>query len=200
MGKFILIAAALLLLYYFLIRRKSARPTTASPSIQIAHGMQLIAATNKQIMDLSKKTFKLIGIGVILLLITVILGLKIKILLFLLPIALFLIGHLFLMSNHLKYCKDQRLYYRADSQSLQVEALGSQKLVLDLTKDIQRIQLVESIQSTRGVNYGYYKIYTPKGTVYIPQLVAENVDNKLFFDFLTQQHSLEREKRIFPII
>ncbi|MNN91657.1 hypothetical protein D3C81_2097980 [compost metagenome] len=63
------------------------------------------------------------------------------------------------------------------------------------------MQKIESVQTTRGLLYGYYRIKLKDQLLEIPYLLAENKPtNNLFFDTLTQNFKIETQKRIFPII
>lgn len=139
--------------------------------------------------------------GVVLILITVLLFVKIKIVLFLLPIAFFLIGYLFLFNNHFSKIKSQQIWFNTKTNEVFVEQLRADNYTFNIFRDIQGVQQVESIQTTRGLLYGYYRIKLKDHILEIPYLLAENKPaNNLFFETISQNFKIDIQKRIFPII
>ncbi len=202
MGKLVLLAIAAALLYFFLRAKKSSYSNeSSSKRAYITNSMKLIEAKNAQIIQLSKKTVKIVGIGFILLLITVFLAFKIKILIFLIPISLYLMGHIFLMSNHIKACKDQQIYFNPQTNEMSIHYIQGTVLAFNLVHEVLKVEKIESIQNSRGVFYGYYRLTLKQKQVHIPYLVMDNLPaNQLFVDALQAHFKISTERRLFPII
>ncbi len=197
-----LIIGLFILIAYLMIRKKfNLFGFAAGGSKDLKSGFQLIEASSAVIQANLKKTISNVIMGVILILITVLLFVKIKIILFLLPIAFFLIGYLFLFNNHFNKVKSQQVWYNAKTDEVFIEQLKGENYSFNLLKDIEAVQKIESIQTTRGLLYGYYRIKLKNSILEIPYLVAENKPiNNLFFDTITQNFKIDVQKRIFPII
>ncbi|MDF2478797.1 MAG: hypothetical protein K0S24_4280 [Sphingobacterium sp.] len=198
----LLIVGLILLAAYLLIRKKfifSGSEDTNSKNLK--SGFQLIEAPAALIQSALKKTISNALMGVVLILITVLLFVKIKIVLFLLPIAFFLIGYLFLFNNHFSKIKSQQLWFNAKTNEVFVEQLKAANYTFNIFQDVQAVQKIESIQTTRGLLYGYYRIKLKDHILEIPYFVAENrPTNNLFFDTINHNFKIVTQKRIFPII
>lgn len=198
----LLIVGLILLAAYLLIRKKfifSGSEDTNSKNLK--SGFQLIEAPAALIQSALKKTISNSLMGVVLILITVLLFVKIKIVLFLLPIAFFLIGYLFLFINHFSKIKSQQLWFNAKTNEVFVEQLKAANYTFNIFQDVQAVQKIESIQTTRGLLYGYYRIKLKDHILEIPYFVAENrPTNNLFFDTINHNFKIVTQKRIFPII
>lgn len=198
----LLIVGLILLAAYLLIRKKfifSGSEDTNSKNLK--SGFQLIEAPAALIQSILKKTISNTLMGVVLILITVLLFVKIKIVLFLLPIAFFLIGYLFLFNNHFSKCKSQQIWFNAKTNEVFVEQLKAANYTFNIFQDVQAVQKIESIQTTRGLLYGYYRIKLKDHILEIPYFVAENRPaNNLFFDTINHNFKIVTQKRIFPII
>jgi len=170
-------------------------------SRNLKSGFQLIEASPAIIQANLKKTISNAIMGVILILVTVLLFVKIKIVLFLLPIAFFLLGYIFLFNNHFSKIKSQQIWYNAKTNEVFIEQLKGENYAFNIFKDVDGIQKIESIQTTKGLLYGYYRLKLKNRILEIPYLVAENQPvNNLFFDTLAQNFKIDVQKRIFPII
>lgn len=197
-----LIIGLILFIAYLVIRKKlNFFGLTSDVSKDLRTGFQLIEASPAVIQANLKKTISNVVMGVILVLIVVLLFIKIKIVLFLLPIAIFLLGYLFLFNNHFNKVKSQQIWYNAKTDEVFIEQLKGENYSFNLFKDIEAVQKIESIQTTRGLLYGYYRIKLKNNILEIPYLVAENKPvNNLFFDTITKNFKIDVQKRIFPII
>lgn len=198
----LLIVGLILLAAYLLIRKKfNFSGSEDINSKNLKSGFQLIEAPAALIQSTLKKTISNVIMGVVLILITILLFVKIKIVLFLLPIAFFLIGYLFLFNNHFRKIKSQQIWFNAKTNEVFVEQLRADNYAFNIFRDIQGVQQVESIQTTRGLLYGYYRIKLKDHILEIPYLLSENKPaNNLFFDTISQNFKIDIQKRIFPII
>ncbi|MCS4224219.1 hypothetical protein [Sphingobacterium sp. BIGb0165] len=198
----LLIIGLILLVAYLMLRKKfNFFEASDTNSKNLKSGFQLIEAPAALIQSTLKKTISNVIMGLVLILITVLLFVKIKIVLLLLPIAFFLIGYLFLFNNHFSKIKSQQIWFNAKTNEVFVEQLKAENYAFNIFQDVQAVQKIESVQTTRGLLYGYYRIKLKDQLLEIPYLLAENKPtNKLFFDTLTQNFKIETQKRIFPII
>ncbi|GAA4176759.1 hypothetical protein [Sphingobacterium ginsenosidimutans] len=198
----LLIIGLILLVAYLMLRKKfNFFEASDTNSKNLKSGFQLIEAPAALIQSTLKKTISNVIMGLVLILITVLLFVKIKIVLLLLPIAFFLIGYLFLFNNHFSKIKSQQIWFNAKTNEVFVEQLKAENYAFNIFQDVQAVQKIESVQTTRGLLYGYYRIKLKDQLLEIPYLLAENKPaNKLFFDTLSQNFKIETQKRIFPII
>jgi len=198
----LLIIGLILLVAYLMLRKKfNFFEASDTSSKNLKSGFQLIEAPAALIQSTLKKTISNVIMGLVLILITVLLFVKIKIVLLLLPIAFFLIGYLFLFNNHFSKIKSQQIWFNAKTNEVFVEQLKAENYAFNIFQDVQAVQKIESVQTTRGLLYGYYRIKLKDQLLEIPYLLAENKPtNNLFFDTLTQNFKIETQKRIFPII
>lgn len=198
----LLIIGLILLVAYLMIRKKfNFFESSDTSSKNLKSGFQLIEAPAALIRSTLKKTISNVLMGLLLILITVLLFVKIKIVLFLLPIAFFLIGYFFLFNNHFSKIKSQQIWFNAKTNEVFVEQLQAENYAFNIFKDVVAVQKIESIQTTRGLLYGYYRIKLKDQLLEIPYLLAENKPaNNLFFETLAQNFKIETQKRIFPII
>ncbi len=198
----LLIIGLIILVAYLMIRKKfSFSESSDTNSKHLKSGFQLIEAPAALIQSFLKKTISNVVMGVVLIIITVLLFVKIKIVLFLLPIAFFLIGYLFLFNNHFSKVKSQQIWFNAKTNEVFVEQLKADNYAFNIFKDVQAVQKIESIQTTRGLLYGYYRIKLKNQLLEIPYLIAENKPaNNLFFETIAQNFKIETQRRIFPII
>ncbi|MEI2273633.1 hypothetical protein OHD16_15900 [Sphingobacterium sp. ML3W] len=198
----LLIIGLILLVAYLMLRKKfNFFEASDTSSKNLKSGFQLIEAPAALIQSTLKKTISNVIMGLVLILITVLLFVKIKIVLLLLPIAFFLIGYLFLFNNHFSKIKSQQIWFNAKTNEVFVEQLKAENYAFNIFQDVRAVQKIESVQTTRGLLYGYYRIKLKDQLLEIPYLLAENKPtNNLFFDTLTQNFKIETQKRIFPII
>ncbi|MGJ1316338.1 hypothetical protein, partial [Sphingobacterium multivorum] len=97
--------------------------------------------------------------------------------------------------------KSQQIWYNAKTNEVFIEQLKGENYAFNMFKDIEAVQKIESIQTTKGLLYGYYRLKLKNKIVEIPYLVAENKPvNNLFFDTINQNFTITVQKRIFPII
>jgi len=201
MFKFILIAALVGFLLYILYNRfvKPSIHRSAGKTIK-TNGYQLIEATNHTIAKTANMTLTSVVIGFILFIIVLLLAIKIKILLILLPISLYLIGQLFLLSNHVKHTKKQQLWFNTETSNVFLEMVDEENLNFNLLRDVIAVKEVKSVQKTRGLLYGYYILDLSNQQIKLPYLLAENHANNYFFDTLRSNFKIEVESKLFPII
>lgn len=170
-------------------------------SKNLKSGFQLIEASSTAVQANLKKTVSNAVMGIVLILIMILLFAKIKIVLFLLPIAFFLLGYLFLFNNHFTKIKNQQIWFNPKTNDVFVEQLKAENYAFNIFQDVQAVQRIESIQTTKGLLYGYYRIKLKDHILEIPYLVAENKPvNNLFFDTFAHNFKIDVQKRIFPII
>jgi hypothetical protein len=202
MTKVILIVGLILFILYYISKKLSASFTTSnSPTIIVKNGYQKIDTSKVIIADTSQKVMKNVGIGAILLVIMLALIIKIKILLFLFPISLYMIGYLFLFKNHLKKTTSQVIWYNQKTEDVIIEFITKDPYQFNLLRDVKAVQQIESIQNTKGLLFGYFRIKTQNEIIEIPYLIAQNnPNNLLFFDSLKKNYKVDLQKKIFPII
>lgn len=201
----IVIIIALVGLLVYLIAGRFMLTNTGSTSIVRAGQRQhfvVIDTSPQLIRRVTKSTLRTVGIGFLLLLITLVLGMKIKILWILIPLSLYLIGQLFVYTNHIKCTKDQRIYFNPETYEVLIDYVKDQPLSFNLMRDVVSVSEIKSVQKNRDTLFGYYKIRLKQGTVVIPYLIEqnENSTNKLFFTYLNENFKIEVERKLFPII
>lgn len=155
------------------------------------------------IKQITRSTLRTVGIGFLLLFIALVLGIKIKILWILLPLSFYLIGQLFVYTNHIKSTKDQRIYFNTDTYEVLVDYIKKQPLSFNLMRDVIRVSEVKSVQKNRDTLFGYYKLLLKQGAVVvIPYLIEQNRagTNQMFFTYLNENFKIEVESKLFPII
>lgn len=162
----------------------------------------VIDTSPQLIRRVTKSTLRTVGIGFLLLLIALVLGMKIKILWILIPLSLYLIGQLFVYTNHIKSTKDQRIYFNPETYEVLVDYVKDQPLSFNLMRDIVSVSEIKSVQKNRDTLFGYYKLRLKQGTVVIPYLIEqnENAMNRQFFTYLNENFKIEVESKLFPII
>ncbi|TYR31278.1 hypothetical protein FXV77_20950 [Sphingobacterium phlebotomi] len=200
---FIIIALVGLLVY--LIARRFMLTNTGSASIVRAGQRQhfvVIDTSPQLIRRVTKSTLRTVGIGLLLLLVALVLGMKIKILWILIPLSLYLIGQFFVYTNHIKYTKDQRIYFNPETYEVLVDYIKDQPLSFNLMRDIVSVSEIKSVQKNRDTLFGYYKLRLKKDTVVIPYLIEQNESamNRQFFTYLNENFKIEVESKLFPII
>lgn len=202
MTKIILIAGLILFLLYYISKKLSASFTASnSPAIIVKNGYQKIDTSKVIIADTSQKVMKNVGIGAILLIIMLALIIKVKLLLFLLPISIYMMGYLFLFKNHLKKTTSQVIWYNKQTADVMIESLTEKTYRFNLLSDVQAVQQIESIQNTKGLLFGYFRIKTKEEIIEIPYLVYQNnTSNQDFFSSLKSNYKIDLQKKIFPII
>lgn len=202
MTKIILIAGLILFLLYYISKKLSASFTASnSPAIIVKNGYQKIDTSKVIIADTSQKVMKNVGIGAILLIIMLALIIKVKLLLFLLPISIYMMGYLFLFKNHLKKTTSQVIWYNKQTADVMIESLTEKTYRFNLLSDVQAVQQIESVQNTKGLLFGYFRIKTKEEIIEIPYLVYQNnPSNQDFFSSLKSNYKIDLQKKIFPII
>lgn len=201
MNKILLIVILLAVLLYFLSRRIMMRSKT-STGVQRSNkqGYYLIDLPAQVAGKAIKSTMYSAGIGAVLLVITVLLAIKIKILFFLLPISFYLIGQLFLLNNHMKYAKNQRIWYNPQSKDVWVEWLSGNQVHFKLNSDLKTLKAVKAVQKNQGMLYGYYELGLAEGAIFIPFLMEESQLNQRFFQDLKLQANASSKSSLFPMI
>ncbi len=201
MNKILLIVILLAVLLYFLSRRIMMRSKT-STGVQRSNkqGYYLIDLPAQVAGKAIKSTMYSAGIGAVLLVITVLLAIKIKILFFLLPISFYLIGQLFLLNNHMKYAKNQRIWYNPQSKDVWVEWLSGNQVHFKLDSDLKTLKAVKAVQKNQGMLYGYYELGLAEGAIFIPFLMEESQLNQRFFQDLKLQANASSKSSLFPMI
>src|SRR5690606_14983567 len=141
MIKIIIIVALIAMLIFSIVRKLnlfgswSTTQRLSSPSeiIEISAPLSIYKSA-------VKKTLITVGVGILLLLITIILASKFKIALIMLPVSLYLIGQFFILNNHLKASKNQRMIYNSLTHEIQVEDNNNNKVQsFNLLNDVKRV-------------------------------------------------------------
>lgn len=197
--KFLLLFVIVYVLYFFL--RKKIQHITSDQSLQRPKSYELIKTSPKIIQDVFKRTISNAGLGLILLLVMVMLFAKIKIVLFLLPIALFLITYLALFINHLSKIQQQQIWFNRLTKDVFIEHIKEKDVRFNLDSDVKKVQKIESIQTTKGLLYGYYRVVFERGVLEISYLVADNIPVNDFFIQLLESRCTEKPiKKFFPFL
>ncbi|TDS11849.1 hypothetical protein [Sphingobacterium paludis] len=201
--RILLIVVLLAVLLYYLSRRffmKSPVAAVARPMQQ--HNLQRVDSDTRLIGRAGKNTMLTVGIGFVLFFVILLLGFKIKILWIALPLSLYLIGQLFVYSNHLKAIRKYGIYYDPLLADVLVYNNAGESIQFNLLRDIQGVTEVKSVQANKGTLFGYYKLRTTKGELVIPYLIEQHNApiNRQFFEALNQHYRIEVETRLFPII
>lgn len=199
MLKIVIIVALVALLIFSIVRKlnifksfgSSERLTTASEIIEISAPLNVYKSA-------VKKTLLTVGIGIVILLVTIVLASKFKIALIMLPISLYLIAQFFILNNHIKYARTQRILFNRNTNDVHIE-LNHTKNDFNLLADIKKVTETKSVQKNNGILFGYYKLQTSSDTYIVPYIVAQNPQTKPFFDKL-QLFDREIETKLFPII
>lgn len=201
--KFLLIFALVAFLLYLFARRFFVKKEVQSITRhQGNRNFILIDTTSTIIANATKSTLWTVGIGFLLFILLLVLGLKIKVLWIALPLSFYLIGQLFVYTNHVRFTKDQRIYFDPRNYQVFVDLIKGDSVAFNLTTDILQIKEVKAIQKNRGTLFGYYKIKHKKGQLIIPYLVEQNLaaTNRQFFSYLNKNFKITVESRLFPII
>lgn len=200
MQKLLLILLLLGVLIYFVSRKLQAVGKSLAVQKQAKQGYILVDAGSQVVNKVIKNTLFSAGIGVVLLVITLVLAMKVKILLIMLPISLYLIGQLFLLNNQLKYTKDQQVWFNPANNDVLVEWLSGQKVQFNLLRDIQQIRTVKAVQKNNQVQFGYYEIIVHNNQLFLPLIIEENQVNNRFFKTLKDNYSIKEKTTLFPVI
>lgn len=200
MIKIIIIGALIAMLIFSIVRKLnlfgswSTTQHLSSPSeiIEISAPLSIYKSA-------VKKTLITVGIGVLLLLITIILASKFKIALIMLPVSFYLIGQFFILNNHLKASKNQRMVYNRITHEVKIKKNDDKIQIFNLLNDVKKVSEIKSVQKNNGLLFGYYVLHTEKENYYIPYVIAQNPQTKPFFDKL-QLFDREIETKLFPII
>jgi hypothetical protein len=201
MIKIIIIGALIAMLIFSIVRKlnifgswsTTQRLSTPSEIIEISAPISIYKFA-------VQKTLLTVGIGIIILLITIVIASKFKIALIMLPISLYLIGQFFILNNHLKAARNQQIIFNTRTNQVQIEVSKGKVDTFNLLSDIKNVTEVKSVQKNNGILFGYYKLQTTQRKVYyIPYIIALNPQTKHFFDKL-QLFDREIETKLFPII
>ncbi len=201
--RILLILVLLAVLLYYLSRRFFMNgPSTAVVHAQQPQRLQLVDSTAQLIARTTRNTLITVGIGIVLFLVLLLLGFKIKILWIGLPLSLYLIGQLFVYSNHVKVLKAQRIFFDPDLADVLVNYSDGQHIQFNLLRDVKEVSEIKSVQSNKGTLFGYYKLRLQHHTLYVPYLIEEHrtLINKQFFDCINTNFKISVETKLFPII
>lgn len=201
--RILLILLLLAILLYYLSRRFFMKtPDTTVAYAPQQHNLQLVDSTAQLISAAARSTLVTVGIGIALFFVFLLVGLKIKILWVGIPLSLYLIGQLFVYSNHIKALKAQRIFFDPQLADVLVSYNGGQTMRFNILRDVRSVDEVKSVQQNKGVLFGYYKLRLEKGQLIVPYLIEQNKNpiNRAFFDCLNQNFKIELETKLFPII
>ena len=200
MIKIIIIGALIAMLIFSIVRKINLFGTwNTTKRVSTPNEIIDISAPLSIYKSIVNKTLITVGIGILLLIIIIILTTKFKIALIMLPISLYLIGQFFIMSNHLKTSKEQRIIFNKLTNEVKVDQGIGNQISFNLLNDNIIVKEVKSVQRNNGVLFGYYILSINSKTIYIPYFVALNPQTKPFFDKL-QLFNREIETKLFPII
>ena len=200
MIKIIIIGALVAMLIFSIVRKlnifgswtNTQRLSTPTEIIEISAPLAIYKSA-------VQKTLLTVGIGIVLLLITILIASKFKIAFIMLPVSLYLIGQFFILNNHLKAARNQQILFNKRTNEVQVELEKGKLYTFNILTDVNKVVEVKSVQKNNGILFGYYKLYTSNSTITIPYIIAQNPQTKPFFDKL-QLFDREIETKLFPII
>lgn len=189
------------LLYLFWRRFSMGGSQTAVSNVRRPNTFLPIESSAAVFTQAARGTLWTVASGFILLILILVIGLKIKILWLMLPLSLYLIGQLFVYTNHVRASKDQRIFYDPQTGEVLIDFLKKDTIVFNLKKDIISVNEVKSVQKNKGTLFGYYKLATTAGTVVLPYLLEQHT-NSVNRDFFAQVNTYKRniETKLFPII
>lgn len=199
MLKFLLIAVLLGILVFFITRRLMNTSLFAPRRFE-RPGFIAIEADTAILNRTIKITLGSVGIGILLLFATLLLGMKIKILFFLLPISFYLLGHLFLLANHINSLKRQQIWFNPKTNDLLIEHKKKGSTIVNLYRHVREVAEIKAIQKNRGILFGYYRLQTNMGNIHIPFLLRENKYNSFFFEALQNDFNMRSTSVFFPFI
>ena len=201
--KILIIVALVAFLLYLLARRFMLAVNGEKGLVSVVSGRQFtrVDSSPASIAQATKSTVRSVATGFLLLILILLLGIKIKILWIISPLALYLIGQVFVYINQLKYTKDQRIYFNPENNEVLVDFMRGRSRSFNLLRDVRKVSEVRSVQKNGNILFGYYKLHLRDGAIVIPYLVEQHVCpiNKLFFSYLNEQFKIEVERRLFPI-
>ncbi|MCL7987528.1 hypothetical protein M8998_06220 [Sphingobacterium sp. lm-10] len=199
MFKILIIGALLGILLYYSFRRlkRSFGLASVKKSRPGYIALEVDSADTKRAI---RSTAVTVGTGGILLLIILLLGLKIKILLILLPIALYLIGQIFLLANQMNAIRRQKVWFNPQTSDLWIEDATNGNYSVNVYRDITAVKTVGAIQQNRDVFFGYYELITTNGFIRLPSLLSENRQNTFFFDTLRDGFDIKPHRALFPLL
>lgn len=203
MLKFLWIIILLAVLVYFIARRFFiASPTTTLVKATAKNGYKLIDTNGQLIGRVTKSTMSTVGLGILLFIGILLLGMKFKIIWIALPLSLYLIGQIFVYTNHVRATKDQRIYFDPENNEVLVDRLKTDALRFNLLRDVTKVTEVRSVQKNKGTLFGYYKLKVQGNVVVVPYLIEQNNTyyNKLFFERLNASFKIQLETKLFPIV
>lgn len=203
MLKFLWIIILLGVLVYFIAKRFFiSSPTTTLVKASAKNGYKLIDTNGQLIAKVTKSTMATVGLGILLFVGILILGMKIKIIWIALPLSLYLLGQLFVYTNHVRATKDQRIYFDPNNDEVLLDRLKANTLRFNLLRDVTEVTEVRSVQRNKGTLFGYYKLKVQGDVVFVPYLIEQNQTyyNKLFFERLNANFKIQVETKLFPIV
>lgn len=199
MSKFVIIAVLVGILIFFIARRLMNIPLFAAKRIEYP-GFIPIEADKNIVNRVINTTLGSVAIGFVLLIVILFLGIKVKIFLFLLPISFYLMGQLFLLANHINHTKRQRMWFNPKTNDILIHNKKQGNISINLYRDVHEVIEVRSIQKNRGILFGYFKLATDMGDVYIPFLYKDNQHNNFFFTPLQYDFQVKSRSVFFPMV
>lgn len=199
MLKILIIGALLGILLYYSFRRlkRSFGLASVKKSRPGYIALEVDPADTKRAI---RSTAITVGTGAILLLIILLLGLKIKILLILLPIALYLIGQIFMLANQMNAIRRQKVWFNPQTSDLWIEDTTQGNYSVNIYRDVTAVRTVGAIQQNRDVFFGYHELITTGGPLRLPSLLSENRQNTFFFDTLRDGFDIRPHRSLFPLL
>lgn len=199
MTKIIIIGALIAILFYSIVRKLGGMNSSYTQRLSTPSEIIAISASLAIYKSLLRKTLLSVGTGALILLVCIILAAKFKIALIMLPLSFYLIGQFFVLSNHIKAVKKQRIFYNRNTHDMEVDFADGKKIKFNLLTDTIKVKEVKAVQKNNGVLLGYFSLKTHSHTVNIPYLIALNGDTQPFFNTL-QSFDREIETKLFPVI
>lgn len=176
-------------------------PQTTLSKIRRPNTFLPVESCKSVIMQATSGTLWTVISGFVLLILILIIGIKIKVLWILLPLSLYLIGQLFVYTNHVRTAKDQQIFYDPKTGEVLVDYIKKTGFAFNIKHDVVSVNEVRSIQKNKGIVFGYYKLNTKNGVVILPYLLEQNKSeaNNLFFQQI-HTHKRAVETKLFAII
>lgn len=199
MAKLLIIVALLVVLLYLAVRTISKYKYNNYATRINEQKIFEVNIPSFMLQQLLKKNLITVGVGFFMLIIILFLGSKFKIILILLPLSFYLIGQFFVFNNHVKSIKNSKITFNTINNLLTIESLNKKPISIDLTTKELSLKEVKSVQKNNDLLFGYFELTYQKEKYYISYLLAENLQNKVFFVKL-RQISRNTESKLFPII
>lgn len=196
----VLIITVLLGLLLFLVVGRLFRFASGRPSAMEPWGFREVRV-DAALLNEAIKSSVLTGLsGFGLLLVILLLGMKIKILFILLPISIYLIIQLFVITNHLSSMRKVSLWYNADSKDATLFLKGGREIHFNLSRDVEKVERIDAVQKNRKILLGVYRFSGTQFEFGLSSLLSENRANRFFFDDVDRYFRPAVRTTLLPLV